>query len=266
MRTYDLVIGAALVSLGLALGPAMGFDGTRTPTGKATPFEAFQSAAEALKLGEKAKAVDSLQYAAENGHPLAQWHLGRMYAKGDGVGKDDLRAFQYFSRVVNTHADESPGTRHAPIVANAFVALGHYYRDGIPNSPVRPDPNRAQEMFSYAASYFGDRDAQYYLARLYFDGRGTPRDVRQAARWFRLAAQKGQHQAQAMFGAMLFKGDHVPRQAARGLMWLTLARDSAGPDEAWITELYDAAFKQATAEEQKQAFVLLERWMSGQRD
>jgi hypothetical protein len=65
---------------------------------------------------------------------------------------------------------------------------------------------------------------------------------------------------------MLFKGDHVPRQAARGLMWLTLARDSAGPDEAWITELYDAAFKQATAEEQKQAFVLLERWMSGQRD
>jgi TPR repeat protein len=266
MRTYDLVVGAVLFGFGLACGPAMGFDGTRTPSGKVTPFEAFQSASEALKIGETAKAVDSLQYAAENGHPLAQWQLGRMYAKGEGVGKDDLRAFQYFVRIVNAHADDSPGTRHAPVVANAFVALGHYYRDGIPNSAVRPDPVRAQEMFSYAASYFGDRDAQYYLARLYFDGKGTARDRRQAARWFRLAAQKGQHQAQAMFGAMLFKGDQVPRDAAAGLMWLTLARDSAGPDDAWITELYDAAFKQATADEQAKAFVRLGRWMSGQRE
>jgi hypothetical protein len=265
MQTSSVVAGAVLVGLGLVLGPASGFDGTRTPSGP-TPIEAFQSATQALKGGETAKAVSSLQYAAENGHPVAQWQLGRMYAKGDGVNKDDLRAFEYFSRIANAHADDSPGTRHARIVANAFVALGHYYRDGIPNSTVRPNPNRAHEMFSYAASYFGDPDAQYFLARLYLDGKGTPRDVRQAARWLRLAAQKGQYQAQAMFGAMLFKGDHVPRQAARGLMWLTLARDSAGPDDTWINNLYDAAFKQATSDEQVAAAVFLERWLNGRRD
>ncbi len=82
-------------------------------------------------------------------------------------------------------------------------------------------------MFAYAASYFGDPDAQYYLARLYLDGNGAPHDPRTAARWFALAAQKGQYQAQAMLGAMLFSGDHVPRQAARGLMWLTLAKENA---------------------------------------
>lgn len=265
MRTYNGVVGAVLVSLGLTLGPASGFDGTRTPNSP-TPIEAFQSATQALKGGETAKAVSSLQYAAENGHPVAQWQLGRMYAKGDGVGKDDLRAFEYFSRIANAHADDSPGTRHARIVANAFVALGHYYRDGIPNSMMRANPTRAHEMFSYAASYFGDPDAQYYLARLYLDGKGTSRDVRQAARWFRLAAQKGQYQAQAMFGAILFKGDHVPRQAARGLMWLALARDSAGPDDAWINDLYEAAIKQATADEQALAGAYLERWLNGRRD
>jgi TPR repeat protein len=265
MRTYDGVVGAVLVGLGLALSPAHALDGTRTP-GSPTPIEAFQSATQALKGGETAKAVSSLQYAAENGHPVAQWQLGRMYAKGEGVGKDDLRAFQYFSRIANAHADDSPGTRHARIVANAFVALGHYYRDGIPDTPVQSNPNRAHEMFLYAASYFSDPDAQYYLARLYLDGKGTPRDVRQAARWFRLAAQKGQYQAQAMFGAMLFKGDHLPRQAARGLMWLTLARDSAGPDESWIVELYDAAMKQATRDEQAAAGAFLERWLAGRRD
>ena len=264
MRTYSGVVGAVLVSLGLALEPASGFDGTRTPNSP-TPVEAIQSAAQALKGGETAKAVSSLQYAAENGHPVAQWQLGRMYAKGDGVGKDDLRAFEYFSRIANAHADDSPGTRHARLVANAFVALGHYYRDGI-STTMRPNPSRAHEMFSYAASYFGDPDAQYYLARLYLDGIGTPRDVRQAARWFKLAAQKGQYQAQAMFGAILFKGDHMPRQAARGLMWLALARDSAGPDDAWINDLYEAAIKQATTEEQAMAGGYLERWLKGRRD
>ena len=95
------------------------------------------------------------------------------------------------------------------------------------NTEIKPDPDRAREMFSYAASYFRDPDAQYYLARLYLDGTGAPKDPRQAARWFGLSAQKGQCQAQAMLGAMLFAGDHVPRQAARGLMWLALAKDSA---------------------------------------
>ena len=66
-----------------------------------------------------------------------------------------------------------------------------------------------------------------------------------------------------MLGAMLFKGDHVPRQAARGLMWLTLARDSgARPDQAWITELYDSAIKQATDDERALALVYLERWLA----
>jgi exopolysaccharide production negative regulator len=231
-----------------------------------TPVEAFRSGTQALRAGEKDKAVTSLQYAAEQGHALAQWKLGRMYAEGDGVERSDLRAFEYFRRIADAYADDSPGTPQARFVANAFVALGHYYLDGIPDSAVKADPVRAHEMFSYAASYFGDPDAQYYLARLYLDGKGAPRDARQAARWLSLAANKGQHQAQALLGRMLFKGEAVPRQIARGLMWLTLARDSATVDEKWIAELYDSAFRQATDDERATALVMLERWIKGRRD
>ena len=159
-----------------------------------------------------------------------------------------------------------PGTPQARFVANAFVALGHYYLDGIPDSTIKADPGRAHEMFGYAASYFGDPDAQYFLARLYLDGRGAPRDPRQAARWLSLAANKGQHQAQAVLGRMLFKGEQMPRQAARGLMWLTLARDSASPQDTWIADLYDSAFRQATEDERSLALVYLERWVNGRRD
>jgi len=207
-----------------------------------------------------------LEYAADHGEPAAQWTLGRMYADGDGVQKDRLRAFQYFSRLTKAHGDEVPRTRQAHLVANAFVSLGQYYLEGIPNSAVKPDPDRAREMYWYAAAYFADPDAQYNLGRIYLDRNGGTRDPRQAAKWLTLAARKGHYQAQALLGAMLFKGDDVMRQAGRGLFWLTLAKDGAGPSETWITETYSNALAQATENERAKAYKYLENWLQGQRE
>jgi TPR repeat protein len=289
MRISEALLSFAVAG-GAATGlspPVLAFDGTQSPSGQVavvppvalappgsgapatamSAIEAFRSGALALKHGEKAKALTSLQYAAENGHPLAQWKLGQMYAKGDGVPRDDLRAFEYYSRVADSYADDRPDTPRGRIVSMAFVALGHYYLEGIPNSQVRANPERAREMFHYAATYFADPEAQYDLARLYLNGTGgTPKDARQAVRWLALAAHKGHYQAQALLGAMLFKGDQVKRQASRGLMWLTLARDSAnGTEDRWIADLYDSAFKQATDDERAMAQIYLERWMTHRR-
>lgn len=266
MRTFNACLSLAVLGLVLGFAPAGGFDGTRTQGIGPSPLEAFRSGAQALRAGEKAKAVTSLEYAADQGLAVAQWKLGRMYADGDGVKQDDIRAFEYFSRIANAHADESPGTAQARFVASAFVALGGYYLEGIPNSPVKRDPARAREMYFYAASYFADPDAQYHLGRMYLDGQGAPKDPRQGARWLGLAAQKGQHLAQATLGAMLFEGKLVARQSARGLMWLTLARDGAAGEEKWVADLYDAAFKQATREERALALVYLEKWLKGRRE
>ena len=106
-----------------------------------------------------------------------------MYADGDGVKRDELRAYQYFRAVADAHADDVPGTPEARFIANAFDALGTYYLAGIPNTQVKADPDRAREMFAYAASYFGDPDAQYHLGRMYLDGSAGLREPRQAARW-----------------------------------------------------------------------------------
>jgi hypothetical protein len=212
--------------------------------------------------------LTALQYAAEGGHFVAQWKLGRMYADGNGVTQDDVRAFEYFSRIANAHADDSPSAPQASIVANAFVELGRYYLNGIPNSKIKPDQDRAREMFTYAAMYFSNADAQYDLARMYLHGgAGSSRDdLRYGARWLGLAAQKGQHQAQALLGQLLFNGDKLPRQAARGLMWLTLARDSATADETWIKDSYNKAFAKATDDDRAMALEMLEHWVQGRRD
>jgi hypothetical protein len=269
MQISDTLIAVAVAGAAVVLGPAAwGFDGTHAPSNQMSAVEAFRSGALALKEGKKEKALTSLQFAAENGHPLAQWKLGQMYAKGDGVQRDDLRAFEYYSRIANSHAEDRPDTPRSRIVSSALVALGHYYLDGIPKTAIHADPARAWEMFHYAATYFADPDAQYDLARLYLQGIGGPRDSRQALRWLSLAAHKGQYQAQALLGATLFKGgEHVRRQASRGLMWLTLARDSAGgAEDSWITDLYDSAFKQATEDERAVALIYLERWMKRRGD
>src|SRR5258708_3750641 len=114
-------------------------------------------------------------------------------------------------------------------------------------------------MFKYAATYFGDPDAQYHVGRMYLDGQGVGKNTKQAVRWLFAAANKGQYQAQAVFGALLFKGQSVAHEAARGLMWLILARDAATPEETWITDLYDADSKQATADEVEAASTMASR-------
>ena len=190
-----------------------------------------------------------------------------MYADGDGVTQDDLRAFEYFSRIANAHAEDSPSAPQATIVANAFVALGAVLSE------------RHSELEDQIRSGAGAGDV--LLRRLLFrqcrrairfgpavsEGPGASRDdFRYGARWLGLAAQKGQHQAQALLGQMLFNGDQLPRQAARGLMWLTLARDSAGPDETWIKESYNKAIAKASDDDRAMALQMLEHWVQGRKD
>jgi hypothetical protein len=257
-------IATVLIAAGL-VAPATALDPNADARERAT-VEAFRSGTKSYLAGDKDEALKALQYAAEQGHTAAAWKLGRMYADGDGVRRDDLKAFEYFRRVANLHADEAPGSPQAPFVANAFVALGGFYLSGIPNTPVRRDPARARDMYQYAASYFGDAEAQYRLARMHLEGVGGERDTRQAVRWLGLAAQKGQHQAQAVLGDMLFRGADVPRQAARGLMWLTLARDgAAAAEDGWIVRLHEQASAQASPEERQLALNFIQQWLKNSR-
>lgn len=230
-----------------------------------TPQEAFRSGTQSLRQGKTDQGVIELEYAAEQGVPGAIWKLGRMYADGDGVKTNKARAYEYFRRLTTSHADESAGTPNARFLANAFVTLGLYHLDGIPGT-LRADSNVAREMFRYAASYFADPEAQYYLGRLYLLGKGASKDAIQAARWLRLSANKGDHRAQALLGGMLFKGEQVSRQAALGLFWLIIAKDGAGPDEAWITDMYSSALAQANENERALAHKYLEDWLKNRRE
>ena len=270
MRTFNLLPG--LFAASLIAAPALALDGKTPPSASvasAMPTGAFKSVRDAFRsgiqdynAGDKLGAARALEYAAGQGHALANWKLGRMYADGDGVPRSDIRAFEHFSQIADGSADESPDSANARLVASAFVAVGTYLLDGIPGSSIRANPARSRDLFHYAASYFGDPDAQYSLARLHLDGVGGPKDPRQATRWLHLAADKGHVRAQALLGHLLFTGEGGSRQRARGLMWLTLARDAATRErDAWIVDLHDKAMRDASPADREVALVYLEQYL-----
>lgn len=107
------------------------------------------------------------------GQPLARWKLGEIYANGDGVSRDDFKAYRYFDQLAEDYNEDQPDPQDLSAFFSAFFAVGVYCLNGIANSILRPDPQRAHVLFQFAAATFGDLNAQYNLARLYMLGTGA---------------------------------------------------------------------------------------------
>ncbi|WP_375452053.1 tetratricopeptide repeat protein [uncultured Devosia sp.] len=203
--------------------------------------------------------MGALQNAADAGQPMAMWQLGTMYENGEGVEKDQAKAFGYFSQIANQHADAAPKGIEADIVAQSFVKVGEYYRDGLPDAGIQADANRSHALLLHAASYFGDADAQYRVGELYLQEDGLGINPLQSARWLSLAARKGHALAQARLGDLLFNGiEGLQPQPVEGLMWLTVARKRVAgtADEGWVTELLNRAMSIAPPEQRTEAVKL----------
>ena len=256
----------ALGALGWSSATALALDSGK-PNGPAkipaqtfsSVEQAFQAGVQDLMAGNPQSSIQALTYAADGGQPLAQWKLGRMYARGEGVSRDDGKAYAYFERLVESYNEDDPDRPDIAAISNAFVAVGVYCLNGIPNSQVKADPERALEMFQFAATNFGDSDAQYNLARMYMDGAaGLARNNMRAAQWLALAADKGHHPAQALLGHLLFLGEGVPKQRARGLMWLALAKTAAqGQKDDWVRDLYAKDWGAASDDDRQVAVAYL---------
>src|SRR5437868_8673429 len=114
MRTSERIIFALMLGSAPLAGPAHAFDGapvnqdTAIPVISAQPGTAAALKKQAPAAGVPDTSLTALQYAAEGGHPIAQWKLGRMYADGNGVAQDDVRAFEDFSGIASPEAGDRP--------------------------------------------------------------------------------------------------------------------------------------------------------------
>ena len=124
MRTPRPVLLLALAGLAAAVagtvgnGCAMAFDGSTDVAAPNKPLPIFKNPQAALragledfKVGDSRSAIEALKYAAAGGKSLARWKLAKMYADGDGVPQDDIKAYQYFSQIVANYDEDDPNPR-----------------------------------------------------------------------------------------------------------------------------------------------------------
>ncbi len=175
----------------------------------------------AYKNGQINQAISALRCAAKRGHIGANWKLGSIYANGDGVPKDDYKAYHFFAYIVEKGTDL--GSEDQSYVSDTLVRLAGYIKKGIPQLPVKPNLSYATRLYMQAAVNYGNPKAQYQLGKIFLKGEGKEKNLIQAAQWFQLSAKKGNSSAQAMLGNMLIQEGKI----IRGTAMLTAAYEKA---------------------------------------
>ena len=157
-----------------------------------------EKAVAAYEQGDYVMAFVLFGAAAEEGHAQAQGFLGLMYARGEGVARNDAEAVRWYRRAAE---------QGDPV---AQSLLGSMYADG---RGVEKDEAEAFHWFRLAAEQ-GDAEAQAFLGAMYADGVGVKQDDVQAVRWLRRAAAQGVAAAQTLL-ERLYEGASKPVASGR---------------------------------------------------
>lgn len=113
-------------------------------------------------------------------------------------------------------------------VADAYAAGTGAPRD---SRQLAADLKQAATWYRKAADQ-NNMTAEIHLADLYRDGRGVARDMAEAAAWYRKAADQGDAGAQGTLGLLYSVGMGVARDDLEAYYWLSLAADVQGPNQA----------------------------------
>lgn len=143
---------------------------------------------------------------ARTENPDAEYCLGLMYARGQGIDKDYQAALSWFQKAYD-HGCSSSG-----------YYLGKMYLSGI---GAEKDPAKAQKFLEAIA----DRDARamYELGLLHFTGKDMPRDLKKSAEWMQKGADAGNAEAQFVLGQFYKTGAGVGKDLEEAVRWLTSA-------------------------------------------
>ena len=271
-RHAAALLAAAVIALGfghvrLAAGPALAFDGTTTPsTALLTPSDGLRGPGH--DAGRRRKSESALPRC--NMRPIrGTWRRNGKSAACMRPAMAFLRTTCapsiYFSQIANTHPDETPGTPQARFVANAFVALGHYYLT-------------RHSQFGGRAGY-GARARNVCLCRVLFRRRRravparpalSRRHAERCAPGGALApACRDQGRLPRRSGAWrpaVPGPEGAPAGRARSDVAHAQQRLRRRPEEVWVKPLYDNAFRRANDDERAMALVYLDTWLKGRRE
>ena len=179
--------------------------------------------------------------AADQGYVRAFANLGQLYEKGLGVPADNAQAIAWYRK----------GAERGDAVAQ--LNLGIFYAEG---RGVTRDDQQACVWYRRAAEQ-ELVEAQNNLGRMYDAGLGVAKDFKEAVRWYRKAAEQGHRTALYNLGAMLANGDGAPRDEVVAAM---LFERAAALGHTNATTQRDRLLRRLSAGQAAEAKQLAAQW------
>jgi TPR repeat protein len=183
---------------------------------------------------------------AKAGDAKAMTLLGELYAKGQGVGRDDQKAAEWYKLAADRgdanamyalgtfKLDGRAGPRDRTEAMTLFAQaakLGNAsaaYNMGLANLEPQGDLKAAADYFRIGAKA-GLPDAQYALSLMYKEGRGVEKNLKEAMRLLQQAAIADHPDAMVEFAIAQFNGADTPRNEAAAIAMLRRAAAMASP-------------------------------------
>jgi len=153
--------------------------------------------------------------AGQQGSAAGKRLLAYCYLDGTGVPKDELESFRWMKEA----AAESD--------AEAQSYLAYFYEVGL--NGLEPDLPLAFKWYSKSALK-KHTEAQYKLGCMCRDGRGTTKNMTQAASWFLRAAEQGQKNAQFELALAHRDGTGVQKNMDEYDLWLHRSAEQGLPE------------------------------------
>ena len=168
-------------------------------TGCASKGLDYDAGIAAYKRADYKVALYDFEPRAMAGDPIAQFCLGFMYTRGQGVDKDPQEAIKWYEKAILQN--------YLPAHNNVLV--------GLIRSKVTADKAKVIELIQLVQwmAAHGNPVAQYNLGIIYSRGYGVPRDSKTAAEWYQKAADQGYARAQYELGLMYLEGRGVQKNS-----------------------------------------------------
>ena len=166
----------------------------------------YQDGRKAYNRGDYATALKELLPLAEQGHAGAQYFVGYMYYKGQGVVQNGAEAVKWF-RQAGRQGD-----------VKAQYLLGYMYYKG---QGIGQDGEEAEKWLRKAAEQ-DHAKAQFYLGEMYY---AVGQDGVEAVKWVQKAAEQGLDRAQYLLGLMYYKGLGVEQDREEAVKWVRKAAE-----------------------------------------
>ena len=189
---------------------AMYLAGIGTKTNRAEGLMQFRLAAEAGDsraqyaiaesylngfVGERdpTKAFFWFMKSAQQGFPRALRQVGRMYLQGNGVTKDQLEASRWSEQALTAFLKQPEEYLHVASIHPAGVAS-------------------VKKYFSSSV-----------IAEMYENGEGTPVNLSEAIKWYKISAEAGHRESANKLGDIYYLGAKVPKDEWEGMRWYRVA-------------------------------------------